>query len=401
MSQKILTYGFLLITLLISSSLCAQTPEELEKERAQLNQQIQTTQDLLRKTDGSKKESLSALETLQAQMRSRRQLVENYRRDLDLSKEKVKRLDDSIAYLESVLTEKTEAYFATLRKMYRWKKQQPSWMYYISAQGANELFRRWIYLNQLEAWQDTQRQTILSLKESVESSREEVEAERRRRAEQLQREEQNAKALSRDLGEEQRLLDQLKQKEQELRRQLDKQMADRRALDKAISSAIEKGRKDESEEDEPAFASTPQGKAISGAFAENKGALPWPVERGVVTRKFGKQRHASLPNIEIQNNGIDISTEKSANVRAIFDGTVVGTAEVPGYHNMVILRHGKFFTVYSRLDQVTVSQGQSVNRNEAIGRLAVDEDDGQSRLHFEIWEDKKKLNPLYWIAQSQ
>ena len=366
-----------------------------------MNQQIQTTQDLLRKTDGSKKESLSALETLQAQMRSRRQLVENYRRDLNLSKEKVKRLDDSISHLEFVLTEKTEAYFATLRKMYRWKKQQPSWMYYISAQGANELFRRWIYLNQLEAWQDAQRQTILSLKESLESKRKEVEEERRRRMEQLQSEEQNAKALSRDLGEEQRILDQLKQKEQELRRQLDKQMADRRALDNAISSAIEKGRKDESTEDAPAFANTPKGKAISGAFAENKGALPWPVERGVVTRKFGKQRHASLPNIEVQNNGIDISTEISAKVRSVFDGTVVGTAEVPGYQKMVILRHGKFFTVYSRLDQVSVTQGQSVSMNETIGRLAVDEDEVQSRLHFEIWEDKKKLNPLYWIAQSQ
>jgi len=103
----------------------------------------------------------------------------------------------------------------------------------------------------------------------------------------------------------------------------------------------------------------------------------------------------------VQNNGIDISTEISAKVRSVFDGTVVGTAEVPGYQKMVILRHGKFFTVYSRLDQVSVTQGQSVSMNETIGRLAVDEDEVQSRLHFEIWEDKKKLNPLYWIAQSQ
>ncbi len=401
MNLKVQTLIFLLATLLISLGLFGQSRKQLEEEREQLNRQISTTQQLLKKTGGSKQQSLSSLETLQAQMKSRRQLVQNYKRDLELSEERMRQLDDSIAFMEQHLQEKTTEYFATLKKMYRWKKLQPSWMYYISASGANQLFRRWVYLNQLEAWQKERRRSILELKDDLETKRESVKKERDRRQKQIQREEANAQALSSDISREQELLSDLKKEESKLRRQLQAQLADKEALNRAISSAIDRGRKTEEKEDKQSFAKTPEGKAISGAFSNNKGRLPWPVERGVVTRRFGKQAHPTLSNIQVQNNGIDISTEAGAEVKSIFEGSVVGTAEVPGYQNMIIIRHGKYFTVYSRLQEVFVSQGQEVSRGHLLGILAIDEEGSQSRLHFEIWEDKNKLNPLYWIAKSQ
>lgn len=401
MNLKVQTFIFLLATLLISLGLFGQSRKQLEQEREQLNRQISTTQQLLKKTGGSKQQSLASLETLQAQMKSRRQLVQNYKRDLELSEERMRQLDDSIAFMEQHLQEKTTEYFATLKKMYRWKKLQPSWMYYISASGANQLFRRWVYLNQLEAWQKERRRSILELKDDLETKRESVKNERDRRQKQIQREEANAQALSSDINREQELLNDLKKEESKLRRQLQAQLADKEALNRAISSAIDRGRKTEEKEDKQSFAKTPEGKAISGAFSNNKGRLPWPVERGVVTRRFGKQAHPTLSNIQVQNNGIDISTEAGAKVKSIFEGSVVGTAEVPGYQNMIIIRHGKYFTVYSRLQEVFVSQGQEVSRGHLLGTLAIDEEGNQSRLHFEIWEDKNKLNPLYWIAKSQ
>lgn len=401
MNLKVQTFIFLLATLLISLGLFGQSRKQLEEEREQLNRQISTTQQLLKKTGGSKQQSLASLETLQAQMKSRRQLVQNYKRDLELSEERMRQLDDSIAFMEQHLQEKTTEYFATLKKMYRWKKLQPSWMYYISASGANQLFRRWVYLNQLEAWQKERRRSILELKDDLETKRESVKKERDRRQKQIQREEANAQALSSDINREQELLNDLKKEESKLRGQLQAQLADKEALNRAISSAIDRGRKTEEKEDKQSFAKTPEGKAISGAFSNNKGRLPWPVERGVVTRRFGKQAHPTLSNIQVQNNGIDISTEAGAEVKSIFEGSVVGTAEVPGYQNMIIIRHGKYFTVYSRLQEVFVSQGQEVSRGHLLGTLAIDEEGSQSRLHFEIWEDKNKLNPLYWIAKSQ
>jgi len=401
MNLKVQISIFLLAILLISLEVFGQSRKELEQEREQLNRQISTTQRLLKKTGGSKQQSLSSLETLQAQMESRRQLFQNYKRDLELSEERVRQLDDSIADMEEQLQVKTAEYFATLKKMYRWKKLQPPWMYYISASGANQLFRRWVYLNQLEAWQNERRRSILELKDDLEMKRVSVKKEQERRRKQIQREEANAQALSSDIGREQELLNDLKKEENKLRRQLKVQLADKKTLNRAISSAIDRGRKTEEKEDKKSFAKTPEGKAISGAFSNNKGRLPWPVERGVVTRRFGKQAHPTLSNIQVQNNGIDISTEAGAEVKSIFEGTVVGTAEVPGYNQMIIIRHGKYFTVYSRLEEVFVIQGQEVSRGALLGFLAEEEEVVQSRLHFEIWEDKNKLNPLYWIAKSQ
>jgi len=401
MKNKVQIFASLLAILLISGSLFSQSRNDLKKERARLNQQISTTQKLLDKTGGTKKQTLASLETLQAQMSSRRQLVENYKKDLKLSEERLIQLDDSIATLEADLRQKTEEYISTLRKMYRWKKMQPSWMYYISAAGANQLFRRWIYLNQIETWQNERRKQLLSMKEELEKKRASVKAERDRRERQMRREQANDKALSADIQSEKKILSELKKQESALRRKLDNQIADKKALDDAIASAIKRGREAKSEKKTSSFAKTPEGKAISGAFASNKGRLPWPVDRGVVTRKFGKQAHPTLSNIQVQNNGIDISTEARASVKSIFEGKVVGTAAVPGYHNMIIIRHGKYFTVYSRLQEIFVAQGEDVILGQALGTLAVDEDESQSRLHFEIWEDKNKINPISWIAKSR
>ena len=401
MSLNLRTYIFLLVILLINAGLYSQTRQQLERERQELNREISTTQKLLEKTGGSKKKSLASLETLRAQMNSRRQLVQNYRRDLEISEERMRRLDDSIARLERKLKQKTAEYFSTLKKMYRWKKMQPGWMYYISAAGANELFRRWVYLNQLEAWQKERRNVILDLKKTLENNRASIKDERDRRADQLKKEQLNSKALNADIKREMELLTQLKKEESKLRRQLKAQLADKQALNAAISSAIDRGRRAEEKAEKPSFAKTPEGKAITGAFSNNKGRLPWPVKRGVVTRRFGKQAHPTLTNIQIQNNGVDITTESAAIVAAIFEGSVVGTAEVPGYQNMIIVRHGKYFTVYSRLQEVFVTRGQKVSRGQRLGRLAVEKNENQSRLHFEIWEDKTKLDPLHWIAKSQ
>jgi septal ring factor EnvC (AmiA/AmiB activator) len=401
MSLNLRTYIFLLVILLINAGLYSQTRQQLERERQELNREISTTQKLLEKTGGSKKKSLASLETLRAQMNSRRQLVQNYRRDLEISEERMRRLDDSIARLERKLKQKTAEYFSTLKKMYRWKKMQPGWMYYISAAGANELFRRWVYLNQLEAWQKERRNVILDLKKTLENNRASIKDERDRRADQLKKEQLNSKALNADIKREMELLTQLKKEESKLRRQLKVQLADKQALNEAISSEIDRGRRAEEKAEKSSFAKTPEGKAITGAFSNNKGRLPWPVQRGVVTRRFGKQAHPTLTNIQIQNNGVDITTESAAIVATIFEGSVVGTAEVPGYQNMIIVRHGKYFTVYSRLQEVFVTRGQKVSRGQRLGRLAVEKNENQSRLHFEIWEDKTKLDPLHWIAKSQ
>ena len=137
----------------------------------------------------------------------------------------------------------------------------------------------------------------------------------------------------------------------------------------------------------------------SVGFRQNKGRLPWPVEGGFIARGFGRQKHPTLKNIEITNNGIDIRTDEAAAVRAISDGTVAGVQFVPGHDYTVIIRHGNYYTVYSNLSETSLSKGDAVRAKQPIGRVSSNPITGASELHFELWHQKERLNPVGWIKK--
>ena len=119
----------------------------------------------------------------------------------------------------------------------------------------------------------------------------------------------------------------------------------------------------------------------------------------MITKFFGKQAHPSLRKIEITNNGIDIRTDRNASVRAVFHGEVVGTQFIPGYNHMLILKHGNFYTVYSNLKDVSVRRGDQVKAKQAIGQVSLDPKTNISEVHFELWQNKERLNPVNWISK--
>ena len=137
------------------------------------------------------------------------------------------------------------------------------------------------------------------------------------------------------------------------------------------------------------------------AFERNRSALPWPVVRGVLTGKFGRQPHPSLPGITIDNNGIDISTEAGSSVLSVFGGTVSSTFEIPGAGWTVILSHGAFRTVYSNLETAGVTKGAQVEAGERIGTVLTA--NGQSTLHFEVWRvqgnSHSPQDPAQWLVR--
>jgi septal ring factor EnvC (AmiA/AmiB activator) len=145
---------------------------------------------------------------------------------------------------------------------------------------------------------------------------------------------------------------------------------------------------------------TPELNILTASFYENKGRLPWPVSNGIVTSYFGKQPHPTLRKIEITNNGIDIRTDHNAQVRAVFDGVVVGKQFIPGYEHMIIIQHGNYYTVYSNLKEVYVKKNDKVKIKQAIGQSSLNTKSNVSEVHFEVWREKERLNPLSWIAKK-
>ena len=130
------------------------------------------------------------------------------------------------------------------------------------------------------------------------------------------------------------------------------------------------------------------------AFSGLQGKLPWPVN-GTIVKKFGRQPHPTVKGIEISNNGIDIQVNSTTDVKTVAEGIVVSTHFVPGYRNMVLVRHGDYYTVYSNLETVSVSSGTTLNAGQVLGQITAQAGD----LHFEVWRQKERLNPERWITK--
>ncbi|HMT35174.1 MAG TPA: peptidoglycan DD-metalloendopeptidase family protein [Chitinophagaceae bacterium] len=154
--------------------------------------------------------------------------------------------------------------------------------------------------------------------------------------------------------------------------------------------------------DDYKFSLTPLEREISNNFELSKGRLPWPVEKGYIIERFGKNKHP-LFNIYTENYGIDIKTSRAASARAIFAGEVSSIISIPGTGTTVIINHGSFFTVYAKLSSVSVRKGSRVALKQSIGTVMTD-DEGNTQINFQVWRigangSSFKLNPEQWIAQ--
>lgn len=136
-------------------------------------------------------------------------------------------------------------------------------------------------------------------------------------------------------------------------------------------------------------------------FESLRGRLPFPVAgRYTIVKRFGRQKHPTLPHVETNNSGIDIETISGAQAKAVCDGEVSAVFRPDGYNNVVVVRHGRFMTVYANLGSLAVSSGQKIKAGQAIGTVYADpNDNGRSVLHFEVRHGRQKENPELWLRR--
>lgn len=144
----------------------------------------------------------------------------------------------------------------------------------------------------------------------------------------------------------------------------------------------------------------PQNAELSKNFEDNKSKLPWPIQKGIVVEKFGKNPHMLFKNIEVFNNGINIETEMDAVVSSVFNGYVSAIVIMGENEKAVLIRHGKYTSVYFPLKKVFVNTGQEVKTKTIIGIVAGDPLKNSAELHFEIWKEKEPLDPLEWLYRG-
>lgn len=396
----------LLCFLLLGSvfSLTAQTTRtELEERRKQLMADIEINSSRLATIKKNKEAKLSQYFALQTQIRKRQQLVSTLQEELSYADAAILRVNDVMTALQDDIAHLKTEYAQMLRIAYRHRLSGSFLTFLFSAENFNDAFRRWQYLQQYNRYRRRQAQLIIETQERLEARASQLEEEKQEKEQLLLTAEQQQKLLSRELGTMDTLIASLKKDESQVATLLKEQEKDHQRLNDMIEKIIfnEMARK-RKEARQPAALQAETGEEVAampvinaGDFAKSKGQLPWPVERGVITRHFGTQTHPTTKSVEITNNGIDISTDAQTDILAIFAGEVVGVQYVPGYKNTLILQHGPYYTVYSNMDEAYVKRGEVVNHGQPLGRMG----DSDAELHFEIWREKQKLNPIHWIKR--
>ena len=133
-------------------------------------------------------------------------------------------------------------------------------------------------------------------------------------------------------------------------------------------------------------------------FQVQKGYLIWPVEKAAIIRYFGESKHPVYDKITVKNDGLDFCAPRDSKVRCVYNGVVAKIVRLPQDKFSVIVRHGDYYTVYSELDHIVVSQGDQLEKKDIVGDF--DTEEKHAVFNFQIWQGSKVLNPYDWLIKN-
>ena len=419
---------FFIISLFVVFTLSAQNSKikNLQSQRENSLREIEVTNQMLSQTSNSKKNALNRLSLLSQQIMSRKKVISTLNQEIEVLNQEIKQTEEEIVSLEKELDYKKKSYAESIRHLYFHKNTQDKLLFILSGEDFAQSYRRMRYLKEYSDWQKelgggiVSKQTDLKKKKQylVESKKEklalmnlkETEGNNLKREESTQQNEvKSLTAKEKDLQKE---LDKKKKQADELNRQIERAIADeiQRAnaeaerIRKANAEAEKSKKTNEIREVRKAetvggYAMTKEEQRLSSDFSSNKGKIPYPMKGSYkITSRFGQQQHQSLKHVKTNNNGIDIQTTPNNDAKAVFGGVISKVFVIPGYNNSVIIRHGNYLTVYANLSDVYVKANDKVKTGQSIGKIFTDNEDGNiTILHFELWKEKTKLNPMNWL----
>lgn len=410
--QKFVFFSYLMVVVFFSvtPNIYGQDKKsQLEARKAKIEEEINYTNKLLSETKKSKQTSMNQLVLLNKKISKRQELINAISGEISQIDFKIKETNDTIAELTDNIRKLKDEY---ARMIYYAQKNRSSYsrlMFIFSAESFNQAYQRLKYFQQYSSYRQNQ---VRVIKETQALLAEKVALLQKQKNDKLSLksiEETEKQKLAREKSEQDQAVRKLTQKERDLLKKLRENEKAAKKLQKAIEDLIaeelRKARETAKKAGtkptvENAFGLTPSELKLSTSFAGNKGNLPWPTERGVISATFGEHPHPVLKGIKTKNNGIDITTSSGSSARSVFDGEVTSIMSLPSYNNVIIIKHGEFLTVYSNIGQVLVKKGDKVSTKQKLGIIETDES-GRTKLHFELWKGKVLQNPEAWIIKSK
>ncbi len=393
----------LALFLFFTSAKAQDNRESLEKRRLELRREISRINELRISNQKKQRSVLGQVEDLNQQIRSTEDLIKVTNQQANLLTREINTNTAKIGRLRKELEELKEDYAKMIRRSYKSKSQQSRIMFLLSSKNFLQAYKRLQYMKQYTEYRKQQGEQIKAntvelqqLNSRLVKQKEEKEkliAENRKTRAQLEENRKTQQALMATIKQrEGQFASQIRQKQDEID-EID------RAIEKMIRESIAKSNEESGSSARDTYELTPAARALAADFANNKGKLPWPVRSGVVSMKFGKQPHPVVRSVTVNNNGVRIDTDEGGKARAVFNGTVSEVQAVKGANKAVMVRHGDYITIYNNLEKVFVKRGDQVVTEQEIGEVATSRTNGKTTLHFLLYKNSEKMDPADWIYQ--
>ncbi|MBL7471792.1 murein hydrolase activator EnvC family protein [Robertkochia sediminum] len=397
----------LLLVMLALGGAYGQTAEQkkLEARKERLQQEIKQINSLLSQQRKERKSVLEELEDLNQKIRVRRELVKVTNQQANLLNRQINSNLNEITSLRSQLETLKQDYAAMIQKSYKSRSQQSRLMFLLSSESFQQAFKRVKYMQQYAAYRKEQGQEILKTTEKLKELNNDLIVQRKEKEQLLAENRLVQKDLEKELGAQRELVNSIKKKEGEyaarIRQKQKESDAIDREIDKLVREAIARSNRENRKKGEKAsatsFALTAEAKLVGNDFRQNKGKLPWPVEKGVIKMRFGTQPHPVVRSVKIKSNGVRIATEKGSKARSVFNGKVLAVTGYKGGNKAVLIQHGNYISVYNNLGKVFVKEGDKVSTKEQIGEVFTNNVTNETLLKFMIYDNNKIDNPSNWI----
>jgi septal ring factor EnvC (AmiA/AmiB activator) len=436
-TRKIKFVFTLLVMLLALPTINAQKKDnspkqsDLQQKKKKINEDIKNLNAILDETKTIKNITMLHVQTLNLKISARQELIQTINAEIRLMSTQINKKQKEIDHKSAELDTLKQRYKKMIYYAYRNRESYNKLMFVFAASDFNQAYERIKYMQEINDKRRQHANTIIQKQTDLSQEKNNLLAKIEEKKSLLTNEEQEKVTLTKEKGEQEETLSKFATKEKQIKEELDQKKKDALALDKKIKEMIEevarkareqaekerlekiaKAAKEPKDPKNPKNPKNPkvnpenpknpeltkEAEDLSDDFASNKGKLPWPVTKGVITEGFGTHEHPKIKGFEYVNNGVDITTSKGGIARAVFDGEVTGVANMPdGNGKFLIIRHGGYLSVYTNLSAVYVKSGDKIKVKQNIGEIDFSEEKGGTVMNLQIWKGQVKLNPEDWL----
>ncbi len=388
-------YFIIFVSLISIEGFSQQTRQSLEKEKAENIKKIKEGEKILNETEIVKKATIGKLNVVKRQINSRVKFISNLKDELSIYSDEINDLNSLIESLVRDLRELKIEYGEMIYNSYKSNSSLKKLTFIFSSVTYNQFFRRVQYLSQYFEMRKNQVEQISNVSIQLEKQKLNLLAKKNNKTDVLNEEIKESIGLENLKQKQRKIISELNQKQKKLRKEIESRRKALKELDNLISEVIKKAN---AKRDTDVNISI-EDKELTEAFEKNIGKLEWPVLSGFISNKFGEHAHPILNNIKVKNDGVDIQTKKDSRVISVFSGQISTVAFIPGMNNVIIIKHGNYFTLYARIKNLKVEKGDIVKLGDYLADV-VTNNEGTTELHFQIWKNNIKLNPEKWIYRK-